>query len=117
MKPPNPPPLSENEAPVRVCSRALTWPQKQGDPACGKPAFLHVAWIIDDDGIDAGFVCEEHAAELDERGWIPVQAHELGDDCGMPGAVWNLTENRCCYEEEGSGAEAPVMAIAREVLV
>lgn len=97
MKPPNPPPLSDNHSLERRCSRALTWPQKPGDPTCQEEAFLHVLWTTD---MDAGFVCVRHSKELTEKNWIPVQAHEMGDDCGMPGSLWSFDENRCYVPDE-----------------
>lgn len=90
---------------MRICTRALTWPQKQGDPVCQKPPFLHVAWSIDPDGIEGGFVCTEHAAELTAKNWIPAQVHELGSECGMPNAVWDIEQNRCYVEEDGAEVE------------
>lgn len=107
---PSPPPISDNEIAVlgRVCSRALTWPQKQGDPVCGKEPFLHVVW---DDDMANGFVCVEHATELDAQGWIPVDQHEVGADCGMPGALWSFKDKRCYVPEANEESELVAEAV------
>lgn len=101
---PQTPPLFGN-AIARQCTR---W-TRNGN--CGKEPVLHVAWSLDDEGCDGGFVCAEHAPELGVR-WTYLQAHEPGVDCGMPGAAWFFDENRCAYE--GDLPTAP--AVAREVV-
>jgi hypothetical protein len=97
MRPPSPPPLSGKFLPARICSRDMDWPNGK---ACGREPFLHCAWSVDAEGCEAGFVCEEHAAELTHKDWIPVQQHEMASECGMPGAVWDFDENRCYLPEE-----------------
>lgn len=87
------PPLSDKVVPGgRICSRDLNFPH--GVP-CGKTPFLHVCWQMDNAGADCGFVCDQHTRELTERGWDGIQAHEIGPDCQMPGALWDFDANRC----------------------
>lgn len=99
MKPPSPPPLSDKIVVERQCSRDTDWPNGK---ACGREPFLHCCWSVDEDGCNAGFVCTAHTAELDAKGWTPVQQHEMGGDCGMPGAVWDFAQNRCVVPAEPS---------------
>lgn len=101
-KPPSPPPLSLNVAPNWTCSRALTWPNEPGDPICEKEPFLHCLW--DPDTMENGLVCTEHARELDEKGWIPYQAHEVGEAC-IPGAIWSFERNVCYFPDEPTEEE------------
>lgn len=49
--------------------------------------------------MENGFVCTAHAGELTRKNWIPVQQHEVGPDCGMPGSLWHLEENRFVPDE------------------
>lgn len=84
------PPLFGSAIP-RQCTRWL------GGRNCGKTPVMHVAWLVDDEGVDAGFVCGEHAGELGTV-WDFVQKHEPGADCGMPGAAWFFGENVCRCE-------------------
>ncbi len=110
MKPPNPPPLGDHDvaAQGRVCCRDLDWPNAK---LCGKEPFLHVLW---DDEMENGFVCTDHVAELDRKNWIPVDQHEVGPDCGMPGAFWSFDEKRCYVPDQGDEAavesRVPVLA-------
>lgn len=100
----NPPPLSDKLVDGRICSRDLNFPH--GVP-CGDPPFLHVCWELVDNGTaaQAGFVCERHAIELTRMGWNGVQAHEIGPDCQMPGAVWDFEANRCYVPETDAANE------------
>jgi hypothetical protein len=90
------PPFFDHICPERACSRAV---DALGHP-CGKEAFLHVAWHDTPEGIEGGWVCVDHAKDL--HAWSPLQVHEPGPDCGMPGSLWFPDENICrCPEVEG----------------
>jgi hypothetical protein len=90
------PPFFDRTVPERACSRAIN---TAGDP-CGGEAFLHVAWADTPEGVEAGWVCTLHASELSTH-WPPLQTHEPGPDCGMPGALWFFEENVCrCPDPE-----------------
>ena len=100
------PPFFDLYVPERACSRAIS---NDGRP-CGRDPFLHVAWQDTPEGIEAGWVCSHHARELDR--WKPLQTHEPGPDCGMPGALWFTDENVCRVPDEGVGEETVgVMAV------
>lgn len=81
------PPIGGEVDARRVCTRDIAWPT---GVLCGSEAFLHVDW-----GESWGFVCERHTRELTAKGWRPQLQHEMGDECGMPGAIWDYDENRC----------------------
>lgn len=94
------PPFFDRIVPERACSRAIT---TDGDP-CGAEAFLHIAWCDTPEGIESGYVCTEHARDAERwpalvHNGIP-QVHEIGPDCGMPGAQWFLDENVCRVPDE-----------------
>ena len=99
------PPIGR-EVPIvdRTCTRDIQWPN---EVLCGEEAFLHVDW-----GESWGFVCLRHTRELSEKGWKPQQQHELGPDCGMPGAVWDYDENRCYVPEDDTPAEVSAVEYA-----
>lgn len=63
---------------------------------CDLPPVLHVAWTEDADGIEGGFVCQEHVAELGIK-WKFLAQHPVGACCGMPGAMWIEQEQLCRY--------------------
>jgi hypothetical protein len=84
---PRTPPLFGDATP-RLCTRWLS------DRNCGAPAVRHVAWTQDAEGIDAGFVCEEHLRELGVL-WSYIGIHDVAPDCGMPGARWYDDACRC----------------------
>lgn len=107
MRPPNPPPLGGLVA-ERQCARDLDWPNGK---VCGKTPFLHVIWSWDPDGGAAGFVCVEHTAELERKGWIPAAQHEVGADCGMPGALWY--DDTCRVPDDDTAAIGTVLEDAR----
>lgn len=90
------PPFFDFVCPERACSRAV---DIDGRP-CGKEPFLHVIWRDTPEGLEGGWVCVDHASELETR-WKPLQVHEPGPDCGMPGALWFMDENICrCPDED-----------------
>lgn len=72
--------------------------QSPADPRCPNRATLHVLFRDREYGVIAVAACVEH--EHIARGVGPVLCeHELGSDCGMPGAVWLAPpENRCVLE-------------------
>ena len=97
------PPIGGEVVERRVCTRDMDWPNGR---ICGDDAFLHVDW-----GESWGFTCIRHTAELSAKGWVPQQQHELGPDCGMPGAVWDEAENRCYVPEDEEPAIVSVDAV------
>lgn len=94
------PPLF-GEAPARLCTR---WFDGRN---CGAMPVMHVLW--DAETMENGVVCEEHVKELGAR-WAFVQAHDLGPDCGMPGANWHFEENTCRCEDSLEAEAALVRA-------
>jgi hypothetical protein len=76
MAEPVPPPLF-GSAIARQCTRWL------GDRNCAAAPVMHVAWVIDDDGIEAGFVCASHVDELGSF-WIYAQADPRGEHLPLP---------------------------------
>jgi hypothetical protein len=61
---------------------------------CGAPAKWHIIWDLDTEN---GLACDEHADEARSL-WCPIQVHERGPDCAMPGSMWIEEERRCVTE-------------------
>jgi hypothetical protein len=75
---------------------------------CGAPATWHIMWNVD---AEVSFACDPHMDKARRR-FVFVDSHQLGPDCGMPGALWDLNEKRCVYQDESGAA-----VLAKEALV
>jgi hypothetical protein len=63
---------------------------------CGTPATWHIMWNVE---AEVSFACDPHM-DVARRRFVFVGSHQLGPDCGMPGALWDLDGNRCVYPDE-----------------
>jgi len=108
-----PPPLGDIYFdPDRTCTRLVGFDDTGKERLCGQPGAIHVDW-----GDACGFVCEEHRMDL--LRWSYAAAHELGGDCGMPGALWYTAidadarpSSWCAVPDDGSNVAEPVRAVA-----
>lgn len=73
---------------------------------CGEPAVAHAFWN-DDAPPDNSYVCAVHKEEAVEV-YRPWRMHDLGNDCGMPGAKFFSEENVCRYDGEEVAQEPEV---------
>lgn len=67
---------------------------------CGKPATWHIMWNVD---AEVSFACNPHMDQARSR-YVFVDSHQLGPDCGMPNALWDLDNGRCVYPDEPDAA-------------
>ena len=88
--------------PDRTCTYS---PGNTPSADCGTPATWHIMWNVE---AEVSFACDPHMSAARRR-FVFVGAHQLGPDCGMPGALWDLDQNRCLYPDEPA-----VEAAARE---
>jgi hypothetical protein len=107
----NLPPLGDEGAPDRKCSRTINGIVGPGEVLCGKVPIAHLDW-----GEAGGYVCENHFNEAVTR-WQPQAYHALGANCGMPGTVWWQNEDgtSLCIYEDGLPTAEPVRAVSVEV--
>ena len=110
-----PPPLGDYYIdPDRTCMRLVGFDADGRERLCGKPSVLHVDW-----GDACGFVCEEHRGDLER--WSYRAAHDLGGNCGMPGAAWydaaweGEPKSWCAVPGDGPPVVEPVRAITSRV--
>ena len=89
--------------PQRTCNYS---PGDTASADCGTEATWHVMWNVD---AEVSFACDPHMAVARTR-FVFVGAHPIGPDCGMPGTLWDLDENRCRYHDEPAGESAEVAA-------
>lgn len=65
---------------------------------CGEPATWHIMWNVE---AEVSFACDPHMNQARHR-FVFADSHQLGPDCGMPGALWDLHNQRCIYPDEVS---------------
>lgn len=58
---------------------------------CPADATWHIAWDTD---LENGLACDEHMAVARTR-YVFADAHRVGPDCQMPGALWDFDNKRC----------------------
>ncbi|QQM45143.1 hypothetical protein [Streptomyces liliifuscus] len=89
----------------RTCNYS---PSNSRDTDCGADGAWHVMW---NPQAEVSFACDPHMAEARAR-FVFVGAHPVGPDCGMPGALWDIDENRCVHPDspaaESAEASAPL---------
>lgn len=78
---------------------------------CGTPATWHVMWNVE---AEVSFACDPHMDVARHR-FVFVDSHQLGPDCGMPSALWDLDENRCVYPDDQTVVVEHVVADLPEV--
>ncbi len=74
--------------PTRQCGVQI------GDGVCGNDAVIHVLWPSG----KYAFTCAQH--EGPTRRFDTDQIHNVGSDCGMPGAKWNREKNICVVDDD-----------------
>jgi hypothetical protein len=103
----------EPDSPSRRCSRIVShvqakWmrPGEEGADAyieCGEEAVLHALFGQEaESGAELrGYACHDHVEAIARTmgGEQIVDVHALGDDCGMPGAVWVEGEPSRCVSD------------------
>ena len=85
--------------PQRTCNYS---PADSPSSDCGVDGTWHVMWNAD---AEVSFACDPHMAVARTR-FVFVGAHPVGPDCGMPGALWDIEENRCRYPDETASKSA-----------
>lgn len=113
----NLPPLGHSGAGTgseRLCSRHMSGNMvtSQGEVTCDQPATHHIIWEDTGTGVESGYTCDQHVAEVRRR-WKPWAIHSLGACCGMPGALFFVEANECRYED-GLPTVEPVRAVAKD---
>jgi len=91
------------DAPQRTCNYS---PGDSPNTDCGANGTWHVMWNAD---AEVSFACDPHMAVARAR-FMFVGAHPVGPDCGMPGALWDLHENRCLYPDEQADESTEAVA-------
>lgn len=93
----------------RICNYS---PGNSPDTDCGADGTWHVMWNPD---AEVSFACDPHMAAARAR-FVFVGSHTVGPDCGMPGTLWDLDENRCVYPDQlaAESAETATPLHARE---
>jgi len=86
-----------------VCRYSPTGHQEND---CAATAAWHVMW---DGDRDHSFTCETHM-DLIRRRWMYDDRHPVSPDCGMPGALWLYTEQRCGFPDESDRTDVATLA-------
>lgn len=102
----NPPRVSEQ--PVDEHSAKCLYATIEGDPTCGEPATFHV--LIGSHNAN-GDMCSLPSCDTHLPVAIAVpnslQTHRYGIWCGMPGALWNISDNECFLDDSGGPDVVP----------
>lgn len=77
-------------------------PTGREEDDCAAPATWHVMW---DGDFDNSFTCDTHMKLVEAR-WMFDDRHPVGPDCGMPGALWLYSKQRCGCPDEPTVVQA-----------
>lgn len=75
---------------------------------CHHDATWHILWNAE---ADAALACDPHMAAARRR-FVFVDSHRVGPDCSMPGALWDLDNQRCVYPDEPTKESAAAVQTA-----
>ena len=93
---------------ARMCTYS---PDDTPSTDCDTPATWHIMWNVE---AEVSFACDPHMDQARSR-FAFVDSHQLGSDCGIPGALWDLDNQRCLYPDEADAAsQAELQLVAHD---